>query len=145
MNTETAHTQRSSALSSPLSARTVDEYASGGILSCTPDARLGEVAWLMAENRVHAIVVTDDDGLGPPLIADADLIAAAGSGHFDALCARDIAGTEAVSVREDETLERATQLLAEHQVSHLVVRDRRRHPVGILSTLDVARAISSRG
>ena len=144
MNTEATHTQRSSALPNPLSGRTVDEFASVGILSCTPDAPLGEVAWLMAENRVHAVVVADDDRPEPPIIADGDLIAAADSGHFDGLCARDIAGTEAVSVRDDETLERAAQLLAAHNVSHLVVRDRRRMPVGILSTLDLARAISGR-
>lgn len=144
MNTEADHTQQSSAGPDPLAGRTVDEFASVGILSCTPDAPLDEVAWLMANNRVHAVVVADDTGPEPPVIADTDLIAAAGSGHFDQLSAGDIAGTEAVSVGSDETLERAAQLLAEHGVSHLVVRDRRRLPVGILSTLDVARAISGR-
>lgn len=128
-----------------LAERTVDELASIGIVSVAPDAPLDEVAWLMSNNRVHAVVVADDDAAEPPVIADADLIGAASSGHFDELRARDIAGTEAVSVGEHETLERAAQLLAEHGVSHLVVRDRRQLPVGVLSTLDIARAISSRG
>lgn len=144
MNTEAANTQGSSVPSTPLAGRIVEDFASVGILACAPDAPLDEVAWLMAENRVHAVLVADNSGPEPPVIADADLIAAADSGRFDALRARDIAGTEAVSVRGDETLERAAQLLAEHQVSHLVVRDRRRVPVGILSTLDIARAISGR-
>ena len=99
----------------------------------------------MASNRVHAVVVSGDIAPEPPVIADADLIAATSSGHFNELSARDIAGTEAVSVGGEETLERAAQLLAEHGVSHLVVRDGRGIPVGILSTLDVARAISGRG
>jgi CBS domain-containing protein len=144
MTSETAHSQRSSHPPNPLTGRVVEDFASVGILACPPDAPLDEVAWLMAENRVHAVVVADDNGPEPPVIADADLIAAANSARFDALRARDIAGTEAVSVGEEETLERAAQLLAEHQVSHLVVRDRRRLPVGILSTLDIARAISGR-
>ncbi len=144
MNTDADSTQEPRAQPGPLSGRRVEEFASIGILSCAPDAPLAEVAWLMADNRVHAVLVADDTRPEPPVIADADLISAAGSGRFDELCARDIAGSEAVSVSDDETLERAAQLLAEHGVSHLVVRDRRRLPVGILSTLDVARAISGR-
>jgi CBS domain-containing protein len=127
-----------------LSGRTVRDFANIGIYAVTPEAPLGEVAWLMASNRVHAVLVTDDQAPEPPVIADADLIAAASSGHFDELRARDIAATEGVSVDEGESLARAAQLLAEHGVSHLVVRDRRRYPVGILSTLDLARAISGR-
>lgn len=126
-----------------LAARTVDDFANVGILSCPAEAPLEEVAWLMADNRVHALVVEGEDG-NPPVVSDTDLIAAAGSGHFDELCAHDVAGTEAVSVSRSDTLERATQLLAEHAVTHLVVRDDRWRPVGILSTLDVARAISRR-
>jgi CBS domain-containing protein len=128
-----------------LARRRVDEFASVGIFSCPPDAPLDEVARVMASNRVHAVVVAGDIAPEPPVIADADLIAATSSGQFNQLSARDIAGTEAVSVGGEETLERAAQLLAEHGVSHLVVRDGRRIPVGILSTLDVARAISGRG
>ena len=128
----------------PLAGRVVADFATIGILACSPEAPLQEVAWLMANNRVHAVLVVDDELPEPPVIADADLVAAAATGHFDQLCARDIAGTEAVSVRDADTLERAGQLLSEHGVGHLVVRDERRMPVGILSTLDVARAIAGR-
>jgi CBS domain-containing protein len=126
-----------------LAGHYVDDFANVGILSCPPEAPLEEVAWLMADNRVHALVVEGEDR-NPPVVSDTDLIAATGSGHFDELCARDVAGTEAVSVSRNDTLERATQLLAEHGVTHLIVRDDRWRPVGILSTLDVARAISGR-
>ena len=142
MNTDTDRTQPPSAWTGPLAGRTVADFATVGILACSPEAPLKEVAWLMANNRVHAVLVVDDDLPEPPVIADADLVAAAATGHFEQLCARDIAGTEAVSVREDDTRERAGQLLSEHGVAHLVVRDDQRMPIGILSTLDVARAIS---
>jgi predicted transcriptional regulator len=128
----------------PLAGAEVHDYASVGILSCPPDAPLDEVAWLMAHNRVHAVVVADDEAPEPPVIADVDLVAAAASGRFDTMVARDIAGTEAVSVRGDESLERAGRLLADHEISHLIVRDDRRLPTGILSSLDIARAISGR-
>lgn len=117
----------------------VERYASIGILACSPDTPLAEVAWLMANNRVHAVLVTSDESATPPVISDADLVAAAASAHFDELRASDIAITEPVSVDRDETLERAAQLLAEHAVTHLIVTEGGR-PVGILSALDLARA-----
>ncbi len=143
MSTETDPTSPERTLPDWLSGRYVEDFANVGILSCPAEAPLEEVAWMMADNRVHAVVV-DNESDDPPVIADTDLIAAASSGHFDELCALDVAGTEAVSVSREDTLERATQLLAEHGVAHLVVRDNRWSPVGILSTLDIARAISGR-
>jgi CBS domain-containing protein len=116
------------------------DYASNGILACSGDAPLAEVAGLMARNDVHAIVVVDDQAPEPPIVSDQDLVAAIASGHFDELTASDVAGTEAVSILTDEDLGRAAQLLAEHRVSHLVVRNARREPVGIISTLDLAEA-----
>lgn len=125
-----------------LDRRTAGDLVSGGILACSPDAPLDEVAALMAENGVHAIVVVDEAKPEPPVVSDLDLIAAAASGHYAELRASDIAGTEAVSVLRDESLGRVAQLLAEHRVSHALVRDERRQPIGIISTLDLAGAIS---
>jgi CBS domain-containing protein len=45
-------------------------------------------------------------------------------------------------VRPDDTLMRAAQLMTEHAVTHLLVVDPAGGlPVGVLSTLDVARAL----
>ncbi len=42
-----------------------------------------------------------------------------------------------------EPLARAVQLMVEHEASHLVVVERRsRRPIGVLSTLDVARSVA---
>jgi CBS domain-containing protein len=130
-----------SASSSPLADVTVDRYATVGVIACRPDASLDEVARMMASNRVHAVVVVDDDASEPPVISDADLVGAAASGHFQDLVARDVAGHDAVSVGGEDTLEHAAELLAEKQVTHLIVRDARRMPVGILSALDVVRGL----
>ncbi len=118
------------------------EASDGGIVSCRPEAALSQVAELMAVNRVHAIVVVDDDRPEPPVITELDLVSAVASGHFDGLTAADIAANEAISLRHDDTLIHAAQLMAEHRVSHLLVRNERRDPVGIVSTLDIAAAIS---
>jgi predicted transcriptional regulator len=128
----------------PLAGLTVDKFATTGILSVLPEAPLEEVAWLMASNRVHAVAVVDDAAAEPPVIRDTDVVAAVVSGHYPELCARDIAGTDAVSIPHDERLDRAAELLARHGVTHLIIRDHRRVPSGILSTLDIARAIAGR-
>jgi CBS domain-containing protein len=45
-----------------------------------------------------------------------------------------------LTIGPDESLERATQLMAEHNVTHLVVvAGRDALPLGVLSSLDVAR------
>lgn len=142
MNAAMSESQRPGA--DPLAGASVEQFANVGIVACAPDAPLDEVAFLMANNRVHAVIVVDDDAADPPVIADSDLIAAAASGRFDQLSAGDVASAEVASVRGDEPLAQAARLLAERGASHLIVRDQRGQPVGILSTLDVARAISGR-
>jgi predicted transcriptional regulator len=128
----------------PLAGLSVAQFATTGILSVQPDAPLEEVAWLMANNRVHVVAVVEDAAAEPPVIRDADLVAAAISGHYPELRARDVAGTEAISIPADEQLDRAAELLVQHGVTHLIIRDHRRVPSGVLSTLDIARAIAGR-
>jgi predicted transcriptional regulator len=123
---------------------TVDSVASIGIYAVPPDETIDRVAWLMANNGVHAVIVADHSAAEPPVIGDADLVSAINSGHYDQLRAQDIAGTEAVSIRGSDSLADAVRLLAENGVSHLIVRDEHRAPRGVLSNLDIARAMSRR-
>ncbi len=112
------------------------------ILSCAPDAPLGEVAGMMAGHRIHAVAVTERPGGRPLGIAsDLDVVAAAVAG--DELTARQVACTEPLTVSADESLERAAQLMTEHAVGHLVVLDAASgYPVGVVSTLDIASALA---
>ena len=114
-----------------------------GILSCTPDAPLGEVAGIMAEHGIHAVVVTERPSGRPLGIAsDLDVVAAAATG--DELTAAQVACTEPLTVSADESLHRAAQLMTEHAVGHLVVVDAASgYPVGVVSTLDIAVVYAS--
>lgn len=109
-----------------------------GILSCVADAPLGEVARIMAEHRVHAVVVTDPQTSRPfGIVSDLDVASAVASG--DEPSALELAATEALAISARESLDRAAQMMSEHSVSHLVVLDSASgHPIGILSTLDLA-------
>jgi CBS domain-containing protein len=119
-----------------------------GLISCPPETPLRKVAQIMARERVHAIYVfdygTEDDETVElwGLVSDLDLVAAA-RGAIDSLSARDASVTPLVTVRSDDSLDHAAQLLAENGVSHLAVIDPfTRRPVGVLSTFDIARVIA---
>jgi CBS domain-containing protein len=122
----------------PLEHVRVSDAMHHGILACSPEAPLGEVAAIMATHRVHAVAVTDEAGSRPVgVVSDLDVVAAIAAG--DELVAREAAATEPLSVSANERLDRAAQLMAEHGVAHLVVLDPADgHPVGVLATSDVA-------
>ena len=117
----------------------VGDAMHAGILSCGAGASLGEVASVMAKNRVHAVAVIDDSGSPHPIgvVSDLDVVAGAVSG--EERTALEAAVKEHVTVSSRETLQRAGQLMAQRGVSHLVVLDAHSgQPVGVLSTLDIA-------
>jgi CBS domain-containing protein len=125
----------------------VADAMTAGLISCAPDTPLRAVAELMTRNRVHAVYVFDygyEDNATAQLwglVSDLDLVAAARAG-VDERNAGQSAVTPLVTVSSDDRLERAAQLMAEKGVSHLAVLDAvSKRPVGVLSTLDVARVI----
>jgi CBS domain-containing protein len=113
-----------------------------GVISCSADTPLREVARMMSTYHIHCVVVFDLEGERPwGVVSDLDLAAAAGSDLDGPV--RSVASTELVTVGPGESLARAAQLLTEHQVSHLVaVKAEDGHPVGVLSTLDVAGVLA---
>lgn len=101
----------------------------------------------MATRRVHCVVVTDEpDDAGSlwGIVSDLDLVAAAAVRDLGEQAAGASAATSALTISPEETLRRAAQLMAENGTAHLVVVSAQRRPVGILSTLDVAAALSRR-
>ena len=128
----------------PFEKATVLDAMRMGVVSCPPDTPLREVARIMATYRIHCVVVAEvAEGAPMAVIADVDVAAAAGS--RDAV-AGTLARTEPVTVRPDDPLEHAARLMAEHEVTHLVVvQPHSHHPVGVLSALDVAGALAWEG
>jgi CBS domain-containing protein len=127
----------------------VSDVMTAGVISCSPDTPLRAVARLMADHSVHAVYVFDDGVEADEtvelwgLVSDLDLVAAA-MGPIDELTARESSVTPLVSVSSDERLGRAAQLMVENGVSHLAVTDPASgRPLGVLSTLDVARSVAA--
>jgi len=113
-----------------------------GVLTCGADDALQDVAAIMANHRVHAVVITNPDAdRAVGVVSDMDIVAAVAAGAH--CSAREAGATETLTVAADETVLTAAQLMSEHGVSHLVVVDGAgSYPVGILSTLDVATVLA---
>lgn len=119
-----------------------------GVLTCPSGTPLRSVARMMDAYRVHCVVVYDErdersDGPVYGIVSDLDLVAGLVEGAIDARTAGETAATPVVTISAEEPLLRAAQLLLEHGTAHLVVLDpETRLPVGVLSTLDLAHAVS---
>jgi CBS domain-containing protein len=124
----------------------VDDAMHPGVISCTTETPLRDVARILATRHIHCLVVMNaaDRGTQPSwgVISGLDLVGAA-AGGLEERTAGQVAATEPVTVSTAESLERAAQLMLEHQVEHLIVvgaEDGR--PVGVLSTLDIAGVLA---
>ncbi|HEY7732818.1 MAG TPA: CBS domain-containing protein [Gaiellaceae bacterium] len=119
-----------------------------GVITCLPDASLRRVSRTMTSARVHAVVVwgdEEDDSEGIwGAISDLDLITAVARGETLARAAVGASGTPVATIGENASLQRAAELMERHGVTHLVVlAEGRLRPVGVLSSLDVARVLGS--
>jgi CBS domain-containing protein len=132
----------------PLETGTVGDAMSRGVISCPPETPLRVVARMMATHSVHAIFVfeyTEEDD--PPhlwaVVSDLDLVAATRL-DLDTLTAGATAVTPLVSVAADSSIGEAGSLMAQYGIAHLAVTEPgSRRPIGVISTLDIARAIAA--
>ena len=128
---------------------TVRDAMSQGVISCPPETPLRVVARMMTTFGVHAIFVFeygDEDDEAPNLwavVSDLDLVAATRL-DLDMLTAGATAVTPLVSVAADSSLGEAGGLMAQYGIAHLAVTEPgSRRPIGVISTLDIARAIGA--
>jgi CBS domain-containing protein len=114
------------------------------VITCPPEATLRTVAGLLAEHRIHAVVVASDgEDAAVAVVTDRDVVWSGSHGGLDNVSARDAASEPTVTVRAEADLGRAAELMAHFGTSHVVVtEDAGGRPVGILSSLDVAAAVA---
>ena len=128
-----------------LASKTVADAMHHGIVTCPPTADIREVAELLGEHGVHCAIVAEppaaDDGAATlwGIVSDVDLMR--GLGSPVALTAGNLAVLDIVTVTPADELQEAARLMGEHDVAHLIVMADGR-PAGVLSTLDVARAVT---
>ena len=118
-----------------------------GLITCRADDPLRTVARLMSTYRVHAVFVTarreDEEGSRWGVVSDTALLRASREGSLDGTTAGEVAETPVLSVSSANELDAVAELMVERGVSHVVVVERHtKRPLGVLSTLDVARALA---
>jgi CBS domain-containing protein len=123
---------------------TVGQVMHPGVIVAAPESPLRYVACLMAQHRVHAVVVIGDDEEGGVwgIVSDTDLVSAILRGEVDEHTAGAMARTQIVTVSRGDSIERAARLMSEHALTHLLVVAGTK-PVGVISTLDLARAAAA--
>jgi CBS domain-containing protein len=132
-----------------LSATTVGAVMHPGVVACTPETPLAEVARMMADLRMHCIAVIGGRApsrrpRAPPLgtrerhrrSARRPPRRAGGSGVGG--------GRDApLALPEPAGLDRAAALMTEHDATHVVAVGRSGMPSGVLLTLDVLRIVAA--
>ena len=119
-----------------------------GIAACSQSAGIAEVAHVMADCRVHCVVVigaADDDHENPAIcgiVSDLDLLKWAAGPDVHATAGA-VARDPIAYVAPATPLHEAAETMVEHETHHLVVLQSPQHtPLGILSALDIAAVLA---
>jgi CBS domain-containing protein len=130
-------------------AKLVRDLMHAGLITCKPNATLGQVAVLLNQHQVHALIVTDRDGRTIGIMSDFDLIAGEWlSSDSESLAVmRNLTAAELMTqpvntVEANTPVTEAVNLLMEKGVSRLLVTDNEK-PVGIISLSDFVASIAS--
>jgi CBS domain-containing protein len=121
----------------------VGEVMHEGIVTCSASADLDEVAAAMADHGIHCVVAIDEGPAGEDddhlwgVISDLDLMRGIES-DLD-VDAGNLAELDVATVAPGDTLAHAARTMVRRGLAHLVVVAEGR-PVGVISTLDIARA-----
>ncbi|EFO79244.1 putative signal transduction protein with CBS domains [Oscillochloris trichoides DG-6] len=129
--------------------RTVSEVMHRGVLTCSRETPVQDVARQMTEQDISALVVVDEVGNMIGLISRTDLVNARLYEQYwknwRGLTAGHIMVTDVVSVRPEDSLQYASRRMMERHIHRVVViedADGGVRPIGVLSITDLVRDIA---
>jgi CBS domain-containing protein len=119
-----------------------------GLITCRVDATLGQVAVMMDQNHVHALVVVDRDGRHLGVITDFDLLAgewlSADPESLEVMrkmTAGDLMSTPMDSIDINAPVKEAGREMHEKVIRRLVVTEKGK-PVGLISVSDLVASMA---
>jgi pyruvate-ferredoxin/flavodoxin oxidoreductase len=120
-----------------------------GAITCSPDTPIVEVARMLTEYEISALVVVDGNGFALGVVSTTDLANAgfiASDLHFEGLAARHLMTSPVIVTHPGRPLAEAVQLLRDRGIHRLVVVEEgdpdHLRPVGVLSVTDLVRTVS---
>jgi predicted transcriptional regulator len=129
--------------------KTVRDLMHPGVLNCKPDATLGQVAVLLTQHHVHALIVADGKGRHLGIITDYDLLAgewlavdAESLAAMQKLTAADLMSYPLDTIDASVAVKEAAHILNTLDVNRLIVTENE-NPVGIISISDFVASIAA--
>ena len=121
-----------------------------GVITCKPDATLGQVATLLDQHQVHALFVTDRDGRIVGVISDFDLMAGEwlssdpeSLNTMRKLTASDIMTKPVDTIQATTPLTEAADLFMQKRVGRFLVLENEK-PVGTISLSDFVASLTEK-
>ncbi len=120
----------------------VQDLMHQGIVSCALDDTVGQVAKIMIEHDIHAVVVMDG-GKAAGVISQTDMVLARQGRSPDkarAMLTKDVMTPGCATCEVDTLLSEAVSLMTSRRMHRLIVTDNEQ-PVGVISMTDVVRKV----
>ncbi len=128
---------------SPKDTQVVRDVMHYGLITCLPSTPIDEVARLMVEHRIHAVVVVDEEGLAIGVVSQTDMVLARQGRTPDRIAkmtASNIMTPGPISCTPDTLISEVITTLTRNRIHRLVVmeeRDGRQWPIGVISMTDI--------
>lgn len=126
--------------------RIIRDFMRRGVVTCGVDANVAEVARIMLDNDVSALVVIDERLNACGVISKTDLIGYYGK-DLSLITAEDIMSPKILTVSPDTLVHEAVQLMLERRVHQLVIVTKggaHRRPVAIFTTGDAVALMAGK-
>lgn len=130
-------------------SKAVKDLMHKGLITCPPDASLGQVATLLTQHHIHALIVAEqtDEPLG--IISDFDLLAGEwlsvdeeSLGTMRRISAHELMTSPIESIDAETPAEDAAKRMIESQVHRMLVKENDM-PVGVISISDFVASIAA--
>jgi crotonyl-CoA carboxylase/reductase len=126
-------------------ATLVSDVMHEGVITCAPDSSVPEIATLLVDHQIHAVVVVNPAGDAVGVVSQTDLVLTRqgrSPGVFSTMKAEEIMTAGLVTCTASTPLSRAITDMTRLRIHRLVVVDDqagKRVPVGVVSMTDVIR------
>jgi crotonyl-CoA carboxylase/reductase len=131
--------------------RPVRELMHEGVVTCELEATVDQIAALLLDRKIHAVVVVDGLRNAVGVVSQTDLVLARQGrdpGTFRSMRARDIMTSDLVACEPGTSVTEAVTMMTKRRIHRLVVLDLtggRQEPVGVVSMTDIVRSMMGGG